>query len=136
MKNTLFAILCLFSMASFAVEPLEMDIDVNAEFAALDRLEQAVEANSNLDYETVKANHSNLIEGVEIMQESSVAVAGDQMPVLGAFWWGCCLGIVGLLIVYIVTDNDKDQMKQALIGCVIVTVLVGVGGFVNPFGWF
>jgi hypothetical protein len=136
MKKTLFAFLCLFSLASFAGEPLEMDIDVNTEFAALDRLEQALEANSRLDYEAVKANHSNLIEGVDIVQESSIAVAGDQMPILGAFWWGCCLGIVGLLIVYIITDNDRDQMKQALIGCVIVTILVGIGGIVNPFGWF
>lgn len=136
MKNVLLSILMLFSINSIANEPLELDLDLQNEFAVLEKLENAVELDNELTLEALTANNSELLEGVSIANESSVATVGDQMPILGAFWWGCCLGVVGLLIVYIVTDNDKDQMKSALIGCVIVTLIAGIGGFINPFGWF
>jgi len=42
----------------------------------------------------------------------------DPMPVLPAFWWGCFLGWVGILIVYLVTE-DRDQTRSALWGCIV-----------------
>lgn len=133
MKKTLLAALCLFSFASFAVEPLEMDVDISSEFAALDLLEQAVEANPNLDFETVKTSNAHLIEGVAIIHESSVSNAAEPMPFLGAFWWGCCLSLIGLVLVYFITDNDREQVKSALLGCVIGTILFGLTGILTFF---
>ncbi|MEL6133435.1 MAG: hypothetical protein AAFR59_08745 [Bacteroidota bacterium] len=39
--------------------------------------------------------------------------------------WGFCLGLVGLLVVYLVTDGDSQETKSALIGCVAGTLLWG-----------
>lgn len=38
-----------------------------------------------------------------------------------SFLWGCVLGWVGLLIVYLVSE-DKDETKKALWGCIAGTV--------------
>ena len=42
-------------------------------------------------------------------------------PALGipGFWWGCVLGPVGILVVYLVTENDKEEVKKALYGCIV-----------------
>jgi len=44
-------------------------------------------------------------------------------PPLGipSFIWGCAFGWVGLLVVYLATDKDKEQTHKALIGCAIGT---------------
>lgn len=136
MKTILTAVFAFFTFVSVAAEPLEMELDIANEFAAIEQLENAIAQNPGLSLSEVKANHDYLLSGVSILEESSVTSMADDMPILPSFWWGCCLGIVGLVVVYLVTDNDKDQVKKALIGCVISTLIVGVGGILNPFGWF
>ncbi len=45
-------------------------------------------------------------------------------PPLGipSFIWGFCLGVVGILIVYLTTE-DTEEAKKALLGCVIANAL-------------
>jgi hypothetical protein len=136
MKTILTAVFAFFTFVSVAAEPLEMELDIANEFAAIEQLENTIAQNPGLSLSEVKANHEYLLSGVSILEESSVSSISKDMPILPSFWWGCCLGIVGLVVVYLVTDNDKDQVKKALIGCVISTLIVGVGGILNPFGWF
>ncbi len=46
----------------------------------------------------------------------------DEAPLgIAPFLWGCVLGWVGLLVVYLVTDGDKAQTKKALTGCLVGT---------------
>ena len=45
---------------------------------------------------------------------------------IASFLWGCAFGWVGLLIVYLVTDNDKEQTKKALWGCLANGVAIVV----------
>ncbi len=104
-------------------------------FTSLNTLEKFVQDNPGTDFAKIKAENPELLQNLNLQTETNIGVAKD-MPILGAFWWGCCLGVIGLLLVYIITDNDKMQMKSALVGCVIVTLLVGIGGIINPFGWF
>ncbi len=106
----------------------------NENFGEIATLEALVERNT-YTLADINAAHPELLQNINLNDESAVETAKD-MPILGAFWWGCCLGVVGVLLVYIITDNDKGQMKSALIGCVIVSLLVGVGGLLDPFGWF
>ena len=59
--------------------------------------------------------------------------ASANAPVMGpnsalgipGFVWGLILGWVGILIVYLVTE-DQEETKKALYGCIVGT-LVGVG---------
>jgi len=48
-------------------------------------------------------------------------------PALGipGFVWGLVLGVIGILVVYLVTE-DKEETKKALYGC-IVGSLLGLG---------
>ncbi len=47
---------------------------------------------------------------------------------IGGFWWGLILGWVGILIVYLVTE-DKEETKKALYGCIVQGV-VGLACYV------
>ena len=53
-----------------------------------------------------------------------------------SFIWGCVAGPVGVLVVYLVTE-DNDETKKALLGCILWGVFVG-GFFVfwRGFYWF
>lgn len=46
----------------------------------------------------------------------------EPMPIIPAFWWGCILGWVGILVVFLVTQ-DSLQTQNALWGCIVGTLL-------------
>lgn len=58
-------------------------------------------------------------------------------PPLGipSFLWGCIFGIVGLAIVYFVSE-DSEETKKALWGCVVGTLVSVVAWFVFAASWF
>jgi len=110
--------------------------ELDQNFTKLNQLESYVNNHPGATIETLKSENNELIQNLAL-EESSISaanVAGD-MPIVGGFWWGCCLGVIGLLLVYFITDNDKDQVKSALWGCLIATLLWGLGGVWNPFSW-
>lgn len=47
-------------------------------------------------------------------------------PPLGipSFLWGCIFGVAGMIIVVIMTDKDKAEIKQALYGCITAYIAV------------
>lgn len=106
------------------------------EFEQLNKIEQYVEANEGITLSEIQAKNTELLDNVTLTDSTTSFTMASDMPLLGAFWWGCCLSIVGLALVYFITDNDREQVKSALIGCVISTLLFGLGGVLNPFGWF
>lgn len=124
----------LAGFAAVATTPAT-DFDVNAatfeqEFADLDKIEAFVEANEGITLNELSTNHREILADVTLIEDTSMLMTADKMPIIGGFWWGCILGIVGLALVYFITDNDRDEVKKALIGCLITTVLIGIGGFV------
>ncbi len=58
--------------------------------------------------------------------------AEDNLPALGpdaplgipGFCWGFVFGVVGILIVYLVSE-DKQETQNALFGCIVVYLLAG-----------
>lgn len=64
-------------------------------------------------------NAANLAPTVD---EGVLDKAADSPLGIPGFWWGFCLGLVGLLIVYLSMDEGgdrKEQVKNALIGCIV-----------------
>jgi hypothetical protein len=60
----------------------------------------------------------------EDVKGALVAVAGaDDLPLgIPGFWWGFCLGLIGIQLVYILMEDSpdrKEQTKKALIGALI-----------------
>jgi hypothetical protein len=131
--------LCLLLSTSNLWAAGEFDNTLNTnEFSELNKIESFVNKNPETTLGDLKAQDSELLKNVAIVEDTnSIASNVDRggMPLIGAFWWGCCLGIIGLALVYFMTDKDRDQMRPAFWGCIISTLLVGVGGLINPFGW-
>jgi len=63
--------------------------------------------------------HSSSFYGFDLMNEKALGIGG--------FLWGCCLGPVGVLVVWLVAD-DPAETKKSIIGC-IVNALLGGGGY-------
>ncbi|MFB0948299.1 MAG: hypothetical protein ACJAVP_003572 [Spirosomataceae bacterium] len=139
-KLTIVFALFLTTFAALAVTPdssFELDAaTLEAEFSDLDKIESFIEKNDGVTLQELTAERADLLESVILMADTSTVFTTEEMPILGGFWWGCCLGIVGLALVYFITDNDRDEVKKALIGCVISSLVIGLGGIFNVFNIF
>ena len=96
----------------------------------LNRLNNYITQNEGVTYEDLKLFDSALIENVS-NSSAPMGMTNESEDPLGipAFLWGCFLGWVGILLVYMITDNDKAQVKKALTGCLVaggVYVVIGV----------
>jgi hypothetical protein len=100
---------------------------VRAEFTQLDQLAVMVTSNSDLTYDLLKLSDGNLIESLRLVPGSALPT-GEKNPVLGipSFLWGCGLGVVGMAIVYIVSNQNMDETKKSLWGCLTWTAVVVV----------
>ncbi len=87
-----------------------------AEFAELNQLEQTVTDHGFITFSEMQA------ENILTPQLSNLVLAGNMMdPALGipGFWWGCILGPIGILAVYIISEKDEVETKKALTGCLV-----------------
>lgn len=123
-----FANVGVFSEIDFSMNDSEFaDFNEDAfyeEFSELSSLEEFLVTNET-SYSELEAVESSLIASVapEPMLPFSDDVDSDG-PALGipSFLWGCVLGWVGLLIVYLITENT-DETKKALWGCIASSVV-------------
>ncbi len=105
-------------------QQLESDqLLIQSEFKSLDDLEQKVKR-ENLSFEQLDPTTVEELSLKEDVKGSLVAVAGaDDLPLgIPGFWWGFCLGIIGILLVYILMEDSpdrKEQTKKAVIGTLI-----------------
>jgi len=133
MKNLLAAFVLLF-LASFSTFANDADLfncdydAVQTEFAELDQLCNMVVSNSDLTYSTLKENNASMITGLKLVSDTNSPFASFGEPPLGipSFLWGCVCGPVGLVIVYLLTEEDKAETKKALWGCITTTVVYTV----------
>ena len=98
------------------------DDALNQAMEKLNQLDNYLDQNEGVTFNELKDSGSDLIANVSD-SVSPMGMAQDDDSPLGipAFLWGCVLGWVGLLIVYLVTDGDKTQTHKALIGCLVGT---------------
>lgn len=92
-------------------------------FAELNKLDNYLALNEGVTYADLQAIGSSLITNVSDISAPLGQAEDGKEPPLGipAFWWGCVLGWVGLLLVYVLTDKDKEQTKKAMTGCLVGT---------------
>jgi hypothetical protein len=137
MKKTIltFTMIFLFGFTAFASNADLFKLDYNAvqqEFTELNVVVDLVQANPDLTYDALLLTHSGLVESINLMPNAAIPMPGGG-PVLGipSFWWGCAFGVVGVGIVYFLSDQDTGQAKKALLGCVVSSVVGGVLYFVG-----
>jgi len=137
MKKIVLSLIVTFTFSGlFANKEFEKTIS-DKEFEKVQKIEAFVESNPEITLADLQNSNSDLLSNIDLLDETSTTTlnAVKDMPLVSGFWWGCCLGVIGLALVYFVTNHDKDQVRKALFGCLIATVLWGVGGLWNPFGW-
>lgn len=96
-----------------------------AELNELDQLDAYVESNEGITFDKLASEDSPLVANMESTASPMGMGGQDDGPPLGipSFLWGCVFGVVGLVIVYIMTDNDKAETKKAMWGCVASTAV-------------
>ncbi len=93
--------------------------------AEMDQALQQVEAAESFVAENPGVSYQELNQNLDVNLSATPVIGATQSePPLGvpSWIWGACLGVAGLAIVYFVTE-DKEETKQALWGCVGVTVV-------------
>jgi len=142
MKKVVFTLVAVFFMgiSAFASNADLFELDYSAvdqEFTELNSLAQMVEANPDLTYSTLSVTDAGLVESMSLMPNAAMPLAGgDALLGIPSFWWGCALGIVGVGVVYFLNDQDADEAKKALWGCVAGTVVGTILYFVLIIGAF
>ncbi|MBL7806250.1 MAG: hypothetical protein JNN28_00445 [Saprospiraceae bacterium] len=126
--------------------PFQDDLSrLENEFAGMSQLEQLVEER-NATYSELAAENNTLLQNVNSDTDiasslmGSVAPDGERLLGIPGFWWGFCLGVLGIILVYVAVEGDakKREGKKAIIGCAIWTVvwLVLYLGFFASAAWF
>lgn len=87
-------------------------------------LDQFLASNGDMTYNEVNQDNSALLSGVSPTTSLPLSASSDQEALgIPSFLWGCVFGVLGLIVVYLMTDNNKEQTKKALYGCIVGTVV-------------
>jgi hypothetical protein len=137
MKRTFFSLLLasigFAATASTPSNTLPFDADEPArlerEMADLQQLETIVSAR-NATYSQLAAEANPLLAAVSPNYTAGAALLGSAAPderLLGipGFFWGCCFGTLGVILVYVAVDDPaakKREGRQAMVGCAIATI--------------
>ncbi len=118
--------LFFFAGSSFAKDPGLFTYDkavIDTEMAVLNDLEQFVLGNPGTTLTLMKED-GNLLASTITNSNSynSLNLMSDKALGIGGFWWGCCLGPAGILVVYLVSE-DKAETRSSIIGCVVGSLL-------------
>lgn len=119
------------SPSATPANPFQDDLSrLDNEFAGMTELEQLVVAN-NATYTQLASENNALLSNVTNDNDiaasllGSAAPSGDRLLGIPGFWWGFCLGILGIILVYVAVEGDakKVEGKKAILGCAIWSVL-------------
>lgn len=123
-NNVLAAKTIASGMSSMEESAFTLDQEAFDEaFSELNELESYLALNEDLTYSDLEASGSELITNISDISAPMGTAPQDDDNLMGipAFWWGCVLGWVGWLLVYVLTDQDSAQTKKAFNGCLIST---------------
>jgi len=100
---------------------------VNTEFAELNAIEDFVLQNNGITLSEMKASNSDFTNSLPTFSFISTSVIYGGPIGIPSFVWGCILGPVGILAVYLLADDPSSEARKALWGCILGTLLWGGG---------
>ncbi len=105
------------------IDQAVFDFDANSfeqAMASLNDLDNYLNDHQGVTYSVLIETSSELIADLtDLAAPPGVAQSGEDPLGIPSFWWGCVLGWIGILLVYIFSGNDQGQAKKALSGCLI-----------------
>lgn len=123
--------------------PFQDDLSrLDHSFAGMSELEQLVESR-NASYTELAAENNSLLNHVTSDQDISAtllgaaAPSGDRLLGIPGFCWGFCLGLLGIILVYVALDGEtrKSEGRQAILGCVIGSLVSILLSFVYLYSF-
>ncbi|HPD64339.1 MAG TPA: hypothetical protein P5265_06095 [Bacteroidia bacterium] len=128
MKKIFFMLLVIFltSLQSKAYDRSLFDYDeiqIRKELSELNSLESYVSANEGVTLSQLKTENNRLTANISnspMIFTGFNGVAAD----IPAFLWGFCLGPIGVIIVWII---DEDDLLMSIVGCLVSSFLFGGG---------
>ena len=147
-KAILFAsfMLAVFSTQAIAGDARLFDLNedqINAEFTELNELEVFVTENDGITLSQLRESNNALALNLNLSNNgiAGLMMLGEPPAGIPSFLWGCILGPIGILLVYLISE-DSDETKKALFGCLaqgglwVLWVLFWVLIFGNAFFFF
>lgn len=133
MRKFIFPILFLLSSLSIEASMSGVfDVDyqqIRLSFSEIDKVEKYVHTNPGTTFTDLERTRPELAERVEKHASLSYTTATAQGPIgIPSFLWGCVLGVIGILIVYLVS-RDSAETTSALWGCIVGAVFWTIIGF-------
>ncbi len=131
MKKTLILLFLVIMGTSSFVNASDADLfnydreSVDMAMLELSLIESYITENPGANYADVMSLGLLSINGKDFSNEL-LGYLGEPPLGIPSFLWGCVGGWVGLVVVYVATDNDQAEVKKALWGCVASTATVGV----------
>jgi hypothetical protein len=100
--------------------------DFRAQMQNLNDLEEFLMVHEGLTYLDLAAHHEHLAS--HVMEDPFSATSWSREPAgIPSFWWGCIGGILGIIAVFLITQ-DEEEARRALWGCITgYLVLIGAG---------
>lgn len=118
-----FATLCVFASNN---ELFNYDkVKLESAITDLNYLEKLVNENG-------QCNSAELLKNGTIDQQTfqnfnnPFGINGEPPLGIPSFFWGCIFGVVGMVIVVIMTDKDKAELTKALYGCITTYAIIGL----------
>ncbi len=101
------------------------DSEIYEAFADISTLDQYLQTNEDKTYSDLELEDSSMLAGVSSTTTLPLSSSQSDELALGipSFLWGCVFGIIGVVVVYLMTDENKEQTKKAVYGCVASTVV-------------
>ncbi|MBL6963591.1 MAG: hypothetical protein ISR55_07200 [Bacteroidetes bacterium] len=99
---------------------------IQSELNELNMLEEFILQNEGVTFSQLQAENSELLENISANHSAVSTSLGINSPTgtIPAFLWGFCLGPIGVLIAYLI---DEDDLMWSAIGCLVSSVLYGGG---------
>lgn len=94
---------------------------VDQSMQPLTRVEEYVASHQGVTLEQLQSENNTVINGISLSNKLTNAQLIDGPIGIPSFLWGCILGWIGILIVYLVTE-DTEETKKALWGCITSAV--------------
>lgn len=114
----------LISIVAIATDSDEFSFNsqlLKEEFSELSSLESLILTNGYPGLSEL--GDEQLLKSGYLSSSPSFPGNGEDPLGIPGFWWGCVLGPVGIIAAYILSDNDKEQARKALNGCIVATVV-------------
>jgi hypothetical protein len=109
---------------------------IQNELKPLAELEQFIDQQNGVTDSQISSKMQSLNLSAAMMNTSNIVGINYHPLGIPPFIWGCCLGPIGMLVVFLTNEGSSHATIRSFYGCAISTILFGWGYWKNWYPWF